>query len=202
MTFDAKIGLLLGLVFIFVIAFIINGLPSFSSDTTGNELTGNMVDAQQRPLALGQKERRVRESLALAESVRPPSPTQAANISEMTENVRFTMPLPKTTSPAKEPDETQTTVVKHSGAETKKDNTSSDKSGDSISPKTCVVQRGDSLACIAQRFYGAEQGNKIININRIFKANRKILKSPHEIQVGQELLIPPLQGKINKVRKM
>ena len=29
MTSDAKIGLLLGLVFIFVIAFIINGLPNF-----------------------------------------------------------------------------------------------------------------------------------------------------------------------------
>ena len=28
MTSDAKIGLLLGLIFIFVIAFVINGLPS------------------------------------------------------------------------------------------------------------------------------------------------------------------------------
>ena len=31
MTSDAKIGLLLGLVFIFVIAFIINGLPNFGN---------------------------------------------------------------------------------------------------------------------------------------------------------------------------
>ncbi|MHC4666559.1 MAG: hypothetical protein ACYS9T_11500 [Planctomycetota bacterium] len=32
MTSDAKIGLLLGLVFIFTVAFIINGLPRFSSN--------------------------------------------------------------------------------------------------------------------------------------------------------------------------
>ena len=36
MTSDAKIGLLLGLVFIFVIAFVINGLPSLRPPTAGN----------------------------------------------------------------------------------------------------------------------------------------------------------------------
>ncbi|MGA2094604.1 MAG: hypothetical protein ABSH16_14575 [Sedimentisphaerales bacterium] len=39
MTSDAKIGLLLGLVFIFVIAFIINGLPGFHHKDDGNKLT-------------------------------------------------------------------------------------------------------------------------------------------------------------------
>ena len=39
MTSDAKIGLLLGLVFIFLIAFIINGLPSFNNNKDNNELT-------------------------------------------------------------------------------------------------------------------------------------------------------------------
>ena len=34
MTSDAKIGLLLGLVFIFVIAFVINGLPSLRPPTS------------------------------------------------------------------------------------------------------------------------------------------------------------------------
>ena len=43
MTSDAKIGLLLGLVFIFIIAFIINGLPSFKSEVDNNELTTTMV---------------------------------------------------------------------------------------------------------------------------------------------------------------
>ncbi|NQT01661.1 MAG: hypothetical protein HQ580_06545, partial [Planctomycetes bacterium] len=39
MTSDAKVGLLLGLFFIFVIAFIINGLPRFRSESNNNELT-------------------------------------------------------------------------------------------------------------------------------------------------------------------
>ena len=39
MTSDAKVGLLLGLFFIFVIAFIINGLPRFRGETNTNELT-------------------------------------------------------------------------------------------------------------------------------------------------------------------
>ena len=42
MTSDAKIGLLLGLVFIFIIAFIINGLPGLSQDSHNNTLTAEI----------------------------------------------------------------------------------------------------------------------------------------------------------------
>ena len=38
MTSEAKIGLLLGLVFIFIIAFIINGLPSFWHKSDSGEI--------------------------------------------------------------------------------------------------------------------------------------------------------------------
>jgi len=44
MTSDAKVGLLLGLIFIFVIAFIINGLPNLKSPQVGKaEVSTNMV---------------------------------------------------------------------------------------------------------------------------------------------------------------
>ena len=43
MTSDAKIGLLLGLIFIFVVAFIINGLPNLKPQTTRAEVSTNMV---------------------------------------------------------------------------------------------------------------------------------------------------------------
>ncbi len=43
MTSDAKIGLLLGLVFIFIIAFVINGLPRFFDSSDSNELTTNLT---------------------------------------------------------------------------------------------------------------------------------------------------------------
>jgi hypothetical protein len=44
MTSDAKIGLLLGLVCIFIIAFVINGLPRFRNVVSSNELTTTMND--------------------------------------------------------------------------------------------------------------------------------------------------------------
>ncbi|OHB63966.1 MAG: hypothetical protein A2Y77_10205 [Planctomycetes bacterium RBG_13_62_9] len=44
MTSDAKIGLLLGLVFIFVIAFIINGLPNLRAQPTKAEVTTMIPD--------------------------------------------------------------------------------------------------------------------------------------------------------------
>ncbi len=60
---DAKIGLLLGLVFIFIIAFIINGLPKFRSGANNSELTTNMVSYTNEPPGIADKERKVQESL-------------------------------------------------------------------------------------------------------------------------------------------
>ncbi|GAI90509.1 unnamed protein product, partial [marine sediment metagenome] len=58
MTSDAKIGLLLGLVFIFIIAFLINGLPSFNG-RNNSELTTNVVGLQNNPTGLAARERKV-----------------------------------------------------------------------------------------------------------------------------------------------
>ena len=58
MTSDAKIGLLLGLVFIFIIAFIINVLPNFHKHKDSNELTTNIVSINKDSSAgIGAKER-------------------------------------------------------------------------------------------------------------------------------------------------
>ena len=43
MTLDAKVGLLLGLVFIFIIALVINGLPRFRSAVTDAKATPAMA---------------------------------------------------------------------------------------------------------------------------------------------------------------
>ena len=63
MTSDAKIGLLLGLVFIFVIAFVINGLPSFRDATNSSELTTNMVSSQRQSWGIGTNERKIQEGI-------------------------------------------------------------------------------------------------------------------------------------------
>ena len=61
MTSDAKIGLILGLVFIFIIAFIINGLPKLRGETDSNELTEILV-TNESP-GVGGLERRVESEI-------------------------------------------------------------------------------------------------------------------------------------------
>ena len=51
--------------------------------------------------------------------------------------------------------------------------------------RTYIVQRGDTLSKISQRFYGNTSGYM-----RIYEANRDTLSSPTRIEVGQELIIP------------
>lgn len=98
MTSDAKIGLLLGLVFIFVIAFVINGLPSFREATNGNELTTNMVSSQRDSFGIGTNERKVQEGFdwmgqpieePVAHEVPPPP------VEDEKEDIRFEMPIPQ-----------------------------------------------------------------------------------------------------------
>lgn len=48
-----------------------------------------------------------------------------------------------------------------------------------------VVEAGDSLAYISLQFYGRPS-----DYNRIFEANRSLLKTPDRIQIGQRLIIP------------
>ena len=55
-----------------------------------------------------------------------------------------------------------------------------------------TVTEGDNLAEIAKKFYGPVEGNKRINVLRIFEVNREMLKSPNEIRIGQKLVIPRL----------
>lgn len=65
------------------------------------------------------------------------------------------------------------------------------KSGSSSTAmKTYVVVSGDSLSKIAKREYGNAR-----EWNRIFEANRDILKDPDKIYPGQELKIPPMPTK-------
>lgn len=51
--------------------------------------------------------------------------------------------------------------------------------------RTYVVKKGDTLSSIAKKMYGSEnQYRKILN------ANRKTIKDPNKLRVGQKLIIP------------
>ena len=91
MASDAKIGLLLGLVFIFIIALIINGLPSFHESGNNNELTTKMVHSQNSPPAIAAKERGV---INLREAVEK-KPTQVELPSAVIQDILPTAAVPE-----------------------------------------------------------------------------------------------------------
>jgi nucleoid-associated protein YgaU len=201
MTRDAKIGLLLGLVFIFIIAFIINGLPSLGRGD-GNELTRNMARPQRNP-GIGTDARQVTQrTITPVRPTGPPAePEPAAAQSQPgqapTDQIRFQTQLPQPLTTTSQPAESAATASQPDTPQTVLIPTAQEATAISVRPQPArahiyTVQDGDSLASIAKQFYGEEQGNKKANVEMIFKANRKVLKSPDQIYVGQKLLIPPL----------
>lgn len=247
MTSDAKIGLLLGLVFIFVIAFIINGLPSFggraqnaeaASATSFDDDTIGLADRTQSAQQLLDWQAlldRGREDEFVA-TVEPPAEVQemapaqpdsvvtadrgevraiytldnlvsgvsrtfndvVRGLSEASEAVTMQkemrepvpvldIPTAKPTQPAQA--SPQTPTPSPTRAETPPAET---RLPANLLPRTYVVQEGDVLATVAKKVYGPVEGNRLVNIRRIYSANATTLKSPDEIFVGQKLVIPPL----------
>jgi nucleoid-associated protein YgaU len=195
MTSDAKVGLLLGLFFIFVIAFIINGLPRFRNKTDSNELTTNMTTFDDDSLGIGARERKTQKTLDWMERVEKQALSEVREFSKNEEDIRSVTPLPESFSAAKESNKSEEieptfALVHPSPVTAKETEVLNPKSFQSTWPKTYVVSKDDSLASIAKKFYGTKEGNRRINISRIFEANRKVLKSADEIYVGQKLIIP------------
>ncbi|MHC4570480.1 MAG: LysM peptidoglycan-binding domain-containing protein [Planctomycetota bacterium] len=195
MSSDAKIGLLLGLVFIFIIAFLINGLPNFRGDGNNNELTTNMVSLQNNPPGLAAKERKAREVFNQIEPAKK-RPFEVQPSPRHNQSIRFETALPKKTLVLKEA--SKTIEVKRTSAPVLSRPVTTQKRKAKIVkpalPKIYVVSEGDNLTVIAKKFYGSENGNEEVNAARIFGANRRFLKSPDEIYVGQRLIIPPLSA--------
>ncbi len=204
MTSDAKIGLLLGLVFIFIIAFIINGLPRFRSNTNNNELTTNTVNSPDDSMGIAAKERKAQGVFDRVGRLTQERVDEVPVVSKNEGAVRFEMPLPEGTLAVKDDLIVETPIdrIKPSAllSETnEKNKVNKPRSVELALPKTYIVSEGDNLAIIAQKFYGPDEGNKKINVARIFEANRKLLKSLDEIYVGQTLTIPPLIDKTDSV---
>lgn len=203
MTADAKIGLLLGLVFIFVITFIINGLPNFNHDANNNKLTTDMVNSQNRPAGIAARERKIRrEVINRIESANKQSFRQVPAASTTNHDIRFVTKLP-TSKPAMAKAVGESSALPESSSPEQSElHSNRIVSKQAALPKVYIVNEGDNLAVIAQKVYGDEQGNKTANIDRIFNANRKLLKSPDEIYAGQKLIVPPLSAPSNGQNKM
>jgi nucleoid-associated protein YgaU len=239
MTSDAKIGLLLGLVFIFVIAFIINGLPNLRPQPGKADITPIMNPTTDENFGIADGARRAQDNwTALLNeqqteqkatqttageppqmTLEPPQTPQAANnpdapslvpsIEELLKRLNFSVTPKETTvvMPAPQPTTTQPPVATEHSSVAAPPQT---KSGAPVTPapdiqraarsvtalqkadwKVYLVGEGESLASVAKKMYGPEEGNRIRNIKRIYEANKDVLKSADEVVAGQKLVIPP-----------
>lgn len=218
MTSDAKIGLLLGLVFIFVIAFIINGLPGLHQKDDSNKLTTNMVGLENNPSGIGANERRVQMALdqpvaPVAGGVQSPELTPGVTVTPLPQGAPFAPESSQFGPPSPQPtpgsvgvapaDMTPTVAIDPTITAPTQDvpavNVQPAAKPETAKPasasaKVYVVQAGDSISGIAKKVYGIKEGVKQKNIDAIFAANRKTLASADSLQVGQKLTIPSIAG--------
>ena len=171
MTTDAKVGLLLGLVFIVIIAFLINGLPNFVSQAAAEGPETALGNFEGKTLVI---------SPASNETIRA---------------IERSVPLRLSTPPQEERFK-QTNVAKAIGHRQDKPAPQSRPAtaGPGRTPQSYTVRSGDNLAVIAIKVYGAEKGNKTAVVDRIFSANRSVLASPDRLVVGQKLVIPAISS--------
>ncbi|MCD4830245.1 MAG: LysM peptidoglycan-binding domain-containing protein [Anaerohalosphaeraceae bacterium] len=196
MTADAKIGLLLALVFVVAITFVINGLPGFLSDDKPAEQTGPYIRHHRsaEPGVVGSSRTVIRERI----NYRSPS---AAVIPADKSYQRYSRVLPQAQAVVEitKPDTAPSTTVVQIQKPVEQIEIAPVKIAPvQQKPRYYTVTSGDSLSGIAKKFYGPEAGNKLVNIEKIFKANRSILKAPDRIRIGQKLVVPPLAGEAVK----
>jgi nucleoid-associated protein YgaU len=241
MTSDAKIGLLLGLVFIFIIAFVINGMPRFRNARESKELVAARDFVQDDPIGARERSAGVIEEPLIEEYPEQPSReenkdteniggykapwndensyaqaghanqsyyspayytdeqtsdyvaqdynTETKQLTETSENNqdRYNMPFPFNISNTREvPLDNSANRNNAPGVQPASQNNQINL------PKPYVVQEGDdNLSKIAKKFYGQEEGNRWVNVKKIYERNRDVLKSLDKVFVGQKIVIPP-----------
>jgi nucleoid-associated protein YgaU len=195
MTSDAKIGLLLGLVFIFAIAFIINGLPRFADRGANSELTTQMAAPRDNRPGIAANERAATKVISRLAPAAPepeaPAAQAAPPAARAAEDpaVRFKMPVPEVAPAASggvrhEPGGEIENFAREPAAE--------NRSARAL-PAGYVVREGDNLTAIARMFYGSGRVSETSGVKKIYLANRRILKSPDDLLVGQRIVIPAIK---------
>lgn len=185
MTADAKVGLLLGLVFIVIIAFLINGLPNILKADSGTEITKNTASDVTNNWA-GVKSH-ANEVIKMVGDQAPP-----IRQSNRTDDARFTDTADKTTITSERPVDVLPIGNGSTGF-----STSAAKPPKLTKPFKSAVRHytivsGDNLSAIAIKVYGTEEGNRLVNIDKIYNANKGRLSSKDDIRIGQKLIVPPL----------
>ncbi len=207
MTTDAKIGLLLALVFIVAITFVINGLPDFLSKKDNVDVTGTYIGHYSKPDEPGIIDRSSRQAAELLNKktiVTPPAsaPVVSPEVAQQP-SANYQQPIIPAASEAVNGAIPQTTIPQQpvsaevqTAASAAVQSLAEEKSAAAkVDGKTYEVVDGDSLVTIAQKVYGAKAGSKYANIQGIYEANKNTMKSRDSLQIGQKLVIPKLSDK-------
>jgi nucleoid-associated protein YgaU len=188
MTADAKVGLLLGLFFIVIIAFLVNGLPNFIQEENTSPPNAAIVTSARQDMVLGDNVPEVVHRLypprvESRQTVPPPQETIVLGASpEQTSEIEIPEIITQHQTSAVVVN-TPSTVIQQPVA--------------APELKTHVVKQGESLPVIAKLYYGSEEGNRRIVIQKLYEANSRVLKSPDQVRVGDKLLIPTLDAMLN-----
>jgi len=166
MTSDAKIGLLLGFVFILVIVSLVNGLPGLIGKDSTNGVLDTSAPTYIDNYDLDNKAKGVVQFIDDIDSLKGKKRLSGTN-----DDPRFT----------------EGKKVAKGG---KKESSDNKKPADN--KKYYIVQKNDVLGKITRKVYGEEIGKKQSTIDMVFQANSKILDSPDDIYEGQKLFIPSL----------
>lgn len=184
MTADAKVGLLLGLFFIVIIAFLVNGLPAYIQEKDTSPTEVSIVTTPGQDVVLDNNLHETAHRLypprnpVAQRVVEPPQETVVLDSSqEQIPQVEVPEPMPHTQ---------ETVIVQNTPSIPDQQTVKTAK------VRTHIVKSGQSLPVIAKQYYGSEEGNRRIVIRKLFEANDSVLKSPDRVCVGDSLVIPPL----------
>jgi nucleoid-associated protein YgaU len=180
MTADAKVGLLLGLFFIVVIAFLVNGLPNFIKEKDPSLANVTIITSPGQDMVLDNSvpkaAHRLYPSRTSAKQRTPQETIVLDSTVEQTPQVEVPDLVPQRQIPV---------VVQNNPAVAQ-------EVAAVPNVRTHVVQSGEILPVIAKHYYGPEEGNRRIVIQKLYEANTSVLKSPDHVRVGQKLTIPQL----------
>jgi nucleoid-associated protein YgaU len=224
MTADAKVGLLLGLALIAIIVLAINGVPDFIPSAKNTPVVETAVTTQTSGAlviepAVVDVARNLQEKRTSVRYVTPPSEvipldeyagglsqapaareqtassdtaSSTSSVAEVKEAAQPDTKVAVVESQTQQPDVQKTEQVQ-------KPNRQEVAAVPKMPQKTVaganhVVEEGESLAYIAKKYYGTDEGNKKTTIQMLYEANKDILESPDKIQVGDQLVIPKVES--------
>ncbi|MCE5185293.1 MAG: LysM peptidoglycan-binding domain-containing protein [Planctomycetaceae bacterium] len=200
MTADAKVGLLLGLVFIVIIAFLVNGLPAFLQSASPQDVVINTITPPTGPdLVIDDRVMETARDLEPQTKLQQSDPQKEVALLNPTgqavpggqpvslvEPVKPVLPQQPAGGQASIADPDRSSVENPAVADQPAGKPAA------VKARIHVVQAGDNLTSIAQKYYGKQEGARQLVIEKLYQANSKVLASPAKLRVGDKLTVPQL----------